>query len=99
MKTKTYMLICGLLLAPVANGFSTEYVGSEEWQLRRLFEPTQGELKQESKGRVVIYDGLEAEQVERAMKQEFDRIGSMMFIHIKKRKPTGELVTYDDSGC
>ena len=99
MKTQTYLLIGGLLLAPVANGFSTEYVGSDEWQLRRLFEPTKGELNQESKGRVVIYDGLKAEEVERAMEQQFDRIDSMMFIHIKKRKPSGEVVAYDDSGC
>lgn len=99
MNTRAYLLIGSLVLAPVASASSTEYVGSDQWQLRRLFEPTQGELKQESRGRVVIYDGLEAKHVERAMKEEFDRIGSMMFIHIKKRKPSGEVAAYDDSGC
>jgi len=99
MKTKAYSLLGSLLLTPIANGNSSEFVGSSAWQLHRLFEPTPQQLAQEAKGRVFIYDGLESKEVERAMDKEFDRVDSMMFIHIKKRKPTGELVSHDDSGC
>lgn len=99
MNAKIHLLLTGLLLTPIAQGGSGEFAGSKEWQIHRLFEPTPQQLVQEEKGRVFIYDGLESKDVEQAMDKEFDRIESMMFIRIKKRTPSGEVVSYDDSGC
>jgi hypothetical protein len=72
----------------------------EQMQQRRLFEPTEAELRQEAKGNVYIYDGLTDKAVQRALDEEFERVGNMMFIRTiatddrgqPKRDPyTGEL--------
>ena len=52
-------------------------------ELRRLFEPTPGEVQQERTGRVYIYDGLKEEDIDRAMREQFPRVDSMMFIRVK----------------
>jgi len=78
-----------------------------EWQLRRLFEPTTQELERESKGHVFIYHRLPDTVVARALDEQFDRVGAMMFTGViitnsegsEIRDPdTGEPVTEDD-GC
>ncbi|MGB7932555.1 MAG: hypothetical protein WCH04_10095 [Gammaproteobacteria bacterium] len=61
------------------------------WQMVRLFEPPQNELKREAKGRVMIYDGLTEKDVERALDEQFDRLVYMMFIRV--------VVTESDDGC
>ena len=72
----------------------------EQMQERRLFDPTEGELRQEAKGSIYIYDGLTDKTVQRALNEQFERVGSMMFIRtvatddqgLPKRDPyTGEL--------
>ena len=76
-------------------------------ELRRLFEPSQGELAAEASGRIYIYEGLRDRDVERAMADEFERVDSMMFIRVEKTDEQGEVkrdpeteapATYDD-GC
>jgi hypothetical protein len=52
-------------------------------ELRRLFDPTPTEIRQERAGRVYIYDGLKETDVERAMGEEFSRVDSMMFIRVQ----------------
>ncbi len=77
----------------------------EQMQQRRLFEPTEAELRQEADGSIYIYDGLKDKSVQRALDTEFERVGSMMFIRtiatddrgVPMRDPyTGELHQDDD---
>jgi hypothetical protein len=100
MKPTTWIFLCGILTAPaaIAND-KTAYVGSSEWQQRRLFEPTPNELQQEAAGRILIYDGLTETDLDRALDGEFQRIESMMFIRTKKKTPEGEPLAYDDEDC
>jgi len=63
-------------------------VYADNWQLRRLMQPTDSELLREALGEVVIYDGLTDKQVEEAMSLHPQRIRSMMFV--------GTLITDDD---
>ncbi len=65
-------------------------VYADNWQLRRLMQPTEGELLREARGEVVIYDGLTDKQVESAMSRHPQRIRSMMFV--------GTIIT-DDEGA
>lgn len=65
-------------------------VYTDNWQLRRLMQPTEGELLREGKGEIVIYDGLTDQQVESAMSLHPRRIRSMMFV--------GTVIT-DDKGA
>jgi len=76
-------------------------------ELRRLLEPTPSELAQEQKGRIYIYEGLRESDIERAMRDQFHRVESMMFIrtqqtdeagNLERDKATGE-VLIDDDGC
>jgi len=65
-------------------------VYADNWQLRRLMQPTEGELLREVQGEVVIYDGLTDKQIELAMSLHPQRIRSMMFV--------GTIIT-DDEGA
>jgi len=75
--------------------------------LRRLFEPTKVEREAEARGRIYIYDGLRDIDVERAMRDEYDRIENMMFIREKKTDGKGEVLkdpatgedVVEDDGC
>jgi hypothetical protein len=79
----------------------------KRWQMARLLEPTQADLRAEAKGRVMIYDGLTDRDVERAFDEQFDRLEHMMFIRVvvtddsgkARRSETGEVVTESDDGC
>jgi hypothetical protein len=76
-------------------------------ELRRLFEPTPSELRAERAGRIYIYEGLREDDIVRAMREQFDRVNSMMFIRVRPTpvprdpaqgaKPTQ--VSYQDDGC
>ena len=75
--------------------------------LRRLFEPTEAEREEEATGRIYIYDGLRDIDVERAMRDEYDRIENMMFIREKKTDGKGQVLkdpatgedVVEDDGC
>jgi hypothetical protein len=78
-----------------------------DYELRRLFEPTEAERAQEHAGRIYIYDGLRDVDIRRAMREEFERVEHMMFIRekrtdehgeVKTNPATGEAVVEDD-GC
>jgi hypothetical protein len=100
MKAMTLILIGGILLptlSPAEAGSS--YVGSEEWQMRRLLEPTPVERAEEAAGRIFIYDGLSRAEIDAALDTEFERMENMMFIRVKKEKPAGGPVAYEDDGC
>ena len=78
-------------LSVAANSYS-------DYQLRRLFAPTESEFIAENKGKVHIYDGLSSAQVDDAMDGHFSRIDNMMFTRIVQIDEQGEQYVEDD-GC
>lgn len=68
-----------------------------DWQQQQLLDPPQYLLMAEAKGRVMIYDGLPVDVVDRAMDEQFDRIDSMMFTRVRVITDEGEQVM--DDGC
>jgi hypothetical protein len=100
MKAMTLILIGGFLFPSLSSAEEgSSYVGSEEWQMRRLLEPTAVERADEEAGRIFIYDGLSHADIENALDTEFERMESMMFIRVKKEQPAGEPLAYEDDGC
>lgn len=67
-------------------------------ELRRLFEPTSSELRAEQAGRIYIYEDLRDTDVERAMKEQFHRVESMMFIRVQRTDKQGEVMKDPESG-
>ena len=80
---------------------------AHSWQMKRLFEPTEADLKSETRGRVMIYDGLTDKTVERALREQFHRVDAMMFTRTvvtdsdgaARRDPDSGAVVYEDDGC
>ncbi len=77
--------------AAEANTFS-------DYQLRRLLDPNESEMRAETKGRIYIYDGMTAAQVDEALDNNFDRMGAMMFTRIVQVDENGEQYVEED-GC
>lgn len=95
--------IAGLLLiSPI-----TQAKDLRDIELRRLFEPTPAERRAERAGRVYIYEGLREDDIERALREQFDRASSMMFIRVQPNPATSSRpaedgstpVSYQDDGC
>jgi hypothetical protein len=61
-----------------------------------LFNPSNAIQVAEARGRVTIYDGLDSEEVDRAMDTQFDRIENMMFVGIRHTMPDGSVEEEDD---
>jgi hypothetical protein len=80
------LILVALLGGVPASALVAEAPGAEvpvyadNWQLRRLMQPTEGELLREARGEVVIYDGLTDKQIESALSLHPQRIRSMMFV-------------------
>ena len=70
----------------------------DEYQYKVLFSPTAEVLEAETRGSVMIYDGLRYPTVMRAMDEQFDRIESMMFVGTIVESDDGELEVEED-GC
>ncbi len=76
-------------------------------ELRRLFEPTSAEVRAEQEGRIYIYEGLKEEDIARALREQFRRVDSMMFIRVQPTPvaptpgPVGNTtpVYYQNDGC
>jgi len=102
------MLLCQLILLVFAGVcYSNIAKSAENWQMKRLFHPTQADLASEKKGKIIIYSGLTDKTVAMALDENFHRIDAMMFtktmVTDKQGTPlrdleTGEIVTEDD-GC
>ena len=71
---------------------------TDSFQIKTLFAPGKSTLQAESRGRVMIYDGLDEEVVDRALDEQFDRIEHMMFTRIHHAEPDGSYGSEDD-GC
>lgn len=72
--------------------------GLHDWQLRRLMQPTQHELRNEGLGRVYVYDGLTDREVERALNEHFGRIEFMMFMGTTKTDERGQVLKDAETG-
>ena len=87
-------LLLGTLLVstPFAAG------AADNFQIKTLLAPGKSTLQAESRGRVMIYDGLDEEVVDRALDEQFDRIEHMMFTRIHHAEPDGSY-EFEDDGC
>ena len=85
------LLLTSLLILTSTSAFATD-----SYQHKMLFTPSDSMLKTEAKGRIMIYDGLASETVDRAMNEQFDRIDNMMFIRIHHIQDDGENLVEDD---
>mgnify|MGYP001764780812 CR=1 FL=1 len=92
--------------APVKAGDVEAQANLQEWQLRRLNQPTERERAQELSGGIYIYDGLNDKQVDQALDKHFDRIENMMFMGTIKTSPSGDVlrdgegkVVTESGGC
>ncbi len=82
------------------------FEAADKWQMNRLFEPTSNQRKQETHGRIMIYDGLRDTTVSDALDNSFERIENMMFTRVvitdESGQPeldlAGNAITEDD-GC
>ena len=71
------------------------------------FSIVETQLQLETRGRIMIYDGLKDTQIAQAMETQFDRIQSMMFIRTVATDSEGEIlrdeetdtVVVEDDGC
>ena len=96
--TLVYRLVIGLLLGMMLVPLATAAEANDGFQYNALFNPSRSQLSAEARGRVMIYDGLENDVVERALDTQFDRIEHMMFVRTRETRPDGEVLVEDD-GC
>lgn len=80
---------------PLFLAFSGQVHSDKPWQLKRLLQPDNQDLLQESRGSVFIYDGLYETDIEFALTNQFHRIENMMFIRNKIIKE-GKVEEVDD---
>ena len=86
-------IVC--LLALLTTGLAS---AADRYQYRVLFNPGSEVLEAEQRGRIMIYDGLENKDVERAMDEQYDRIQNMMFVRTQSTQPDGS-IEFEDDGC
>jgi len=105
---KIHILVCQLILLALAGVvYSNAAKSSGNWQMTRLFHPSEANLASEEKGKIIIYSGLTDKVVARALDANFGRIESMMFTKTIRTGATGiplrDLETgeilIEDDGC
>ncbi len=109
MHASLSILITAVAVGLWSFGAAAQSKDLRDIELRRLFEPTDAELGQERAGRVYIYDGLKETDIDRAMREQFPRVDSMMFIRVKPASaprepdqpntPVPATTYYQDDGC
>ena len=77
-------------------GVNVPLPASDRYQHEMLLNPSAEMLAAESRGYIMIYDGLENRVVERALTEQFDRIENMMFVGTRYVQQDGSLDTDDD---
>lgn len=92
-----YVACLALLFIPCASAFDAD-TALHNWQVRRLMQPTQRELRDEAAGKIYIYDGLTDREVEQALDGHFERIGSMMFMGTVKTDEAGKVLMDAQTG-
>ncbi len=93
MKTQQTLLA---ILVFALSAAATPASARDSYQERVLFSPSAEMLQAEARGRVMIYDGLKIEMVEKALDIHFDRIENMMFVRTLHLQEDGEYVAEDD---
>ena len=102
------LLISLVMMVTVTNmSRADDSESSNSWQLSRLFHPTEADLANEKKGRIMIYDGMTDKTVDRALDEHFDRIGALMFTRtivtddagIPLRNPDTNEIVVEEDGC
>jgi hypothetical protein len=88
----------GILAALILMPFSITAGAGDDFQHKVLFNPNNSQLKAEARGGIMIYDGMENADVERAFDEQLDRIENMMFVRTRHTDPGGE-VSIEDDGC
>ena len=84
------LVLCSMLAISVTS------VSAGNYQEKMLLSPSELILVAEARGRVMIYDGLKNETVEKAMDEQFSRIDSMMFVRTLYKQESGEVVADED---
>ena len=79
-------------LTPLAQ----EALAEQDWQQRRLLNPSADERTREERGQVFIYDGLAEAQVDQAVDTQFERLQNMMFIRVRRPQPDAGISMDDD---
>jgi hypothetical protein len=69
---------------------------NDRYQLKVLFTPSNSDLQAEANGRVMIYDSLKNETVEKAMNEQYERIDKMMFVRTQYEQENGDYETEGD---
>jgi len=107
---KLLSFAAGVMALALFTGHNVSYAeppSAASWQMKRLFQPTHADLKSEARGRVMIYDGVTDKTVERALREQFHRVDSMMFTRTvvtdedgaPRRDPDSGAVLHEDDGC
>ena len=99
--TGTFMnrIAAALLTAVVLTLPGLAAGADDDFQYNSLFNPSQSQLKAETRGRVMIYDGLPENVVDQALDTQFERIDNMMFTRIHRNVEDDKEVEVDDDGC
>lgn len=100
-------LVLTILPAEAVQSSGTINDKFEQWQLRRLFDPNEHQLRQGRAGMVFIYDGIKSNIINRVMDEQFDCLDSMMFTRTIITDDYGEpevdpqtgLAMIEDDGC
>jgi hypothetical protein len=90
--------VAALLLSAVLAPQALAAGAGDSYQRMALLNPSQSQLNAEARGRVMIYDGLDNDVVERALDTQFGRIDHMMFTRIPQEQDDGTVIVEDD-GC
>ena len=93
LTTSTLIISCFACSLPT---LADETLAVQDWQQRRLLNPSAEVRAREESGQVFIYDGLAETQVDQAVDTQFGRLENMMFVRVRHPEPDGEISTDDD---
>ena len=91
MKKTTLIFTAIATLTAISNARAID-----DYQYKVLFNPSEAQLEAEARGRIMIYDGLQLADVNRAMDGHYDRIENMMFVRTVHVQENGEYEVDDD---
>lgn len=78
---------------------SSLVLAAGSFQQNLLLTPSKNMLLAEVDGRVMIYDGLKSETIDKAMDEQFNRIDKMMFVSTLYKQKNGEYKTEEGDDC